>query len=45
MICTCSKTTVKKLASLKKHIEVEKNDHQALENFLNELKIAILSIN
>ena len=38
MICTYSTTTVKKLTSLKKHIEVEKNDHQALENFLNELK-------
>ena len=38
MICTYSTTTVKKLTSLKKHIEVEKNDHQALENFSNELK-------
>ena len=38
MICTYSTTTVKTLTSLKKHIEVEKNDHQALENFLNELK-------
>ena len=38
MICTYNTTTVKKLTSPKKHIEVEKNDHQALENFLNELK-------
>ena len=38
MNCTYSTTTVKKLTSLKKHIEVEKNDHQALENFLNKLK-------
>ena len=38
MICTYSTATVKNLTSLKKHIEVEKNDHQALKNFLNELK-------
>ena len=31
MICTYSTTTVKKLTSLKKHIEVEKNDHQAMK--------------
>ena len=33
MICTYNTTTVKKLTSPKKHIEVEKTDHQDLENF------------
>ena len=36
MICTYSTITVKKLTSFKKFIEVEKSDHQAMENFLNE---------
>ena len=36
MICTYSTITVKKLTSFKKFIEVEKSDHQDMENFLNE---------
>ena len=36
MICTYSTITVKILTSFKKFLEVEKSDHQAMENFLNE---------